>query len=71
LCFDWFWCNPTLSIAVGPRRVQAIVMPSTASDVWINPLSPRTLPDLRRYGVDYTDYVNALNRENLIMIVSP
>jgi hypothetical protein len=31
-----------------------------------DPFKPKSFPDLSRYGVDYTDYVNALNREKLI-----
>jgi hypothetical protein len=66
LRFDWSWSNPDLGLAVGPRRVRAIVMPSTMRDVRFNPLNPRTLPDLSRYGVDYTDYIAALERQKLI-----
>jgi hypothetical protein len=66
LRFDWSWSNPDLGLAVGPRRVRAMVMPSTMRDVRFNPLNPRALPDLSRYGVDYTDYIATLEREKLI-----
>jgi hypothetical protein len=35
---------------------------ATYAQLW---LKPSTFPDLKRYGVDYAEYVDALNREKL------
>ena len=65
--FDWAW--PCLSIALSPRRQISSII---CSEVFMNrdirahfwqpfdPLNPKTLPDLRPYGVDYSDYISAL-----------
>ncbi|HEY1790151.1 MAG TPA: hypothetical protein VGJ73_18535 [Verrucomicrobiae bacterium] len=68
-CFndpDYSWANPCVSLLVGPERVRAMIMPDH-SELWqpFDWLKPSTFPDLKRYGVDYTEYVDALNREKL------
>lgn len=65
LCFTW--ANPCMSLTLGPRRVQSIIMP-TQPPGWMpfNPFNPKSLPDLKRYGVDYSDYIEALKRQGLI-----
>lgn len=61
--FDWD--NPCLCIALSPGgRVR--MMLHSAPDGYVarwqpfDPLNPRTFPDLRRYGVDYSDYEAAI-----------
>lgn len=61
LCFDWFWANPTLSLMVGPAKVQALVLPGIFV-LWqpFDPLDPKSLPQLGRYGIDYSAYISCL-----------
>ncbi len=66
LCFDWPWANPCMSLIVGPRQVRSIVMPEYERELRFDPLNSRELPNLKRYGVDYTDYITALNSEKLL-----
>jgi hypothetical protein len=68
-CFndpDYSWANPCISLSVGPPRVRSMIMPDHP-EPWqpFDPLKPSTFPDLKRYGVDYTDYVATLDREKL------
>jgi hypothetical protein len=66
-CFndpDFSWANPCLSLSVGPAHVRSMIMPDHP-EPWqpFDPFKPGTFPDLKRYGVDYTDYINALNHD--------
>jgi hypothetical protein len=63
---DMSWTNPSMSLMIGPGHVLAMIMPAHPES-WqpFDPFKPSTFPDLKRYGVDYTDYVNTLNREKL------
>jgi hypothetical protein len=64
---DMSWNNPSLSLMLGPARVQAMVMPAHVSK-WLpfDPFRPKTFPDFQRYGVDYTEYFDTLRRKKLI-----
>jgi len=62
LDFAWDWANPTLSILLAPRqRVQSLIL-SPFKLPWqpFDPCQPRQLPNLRRYGINYDDYLVAL-----------
>jgi hypothetical protein len=62
LRFDWNWADPDLSIMLAPGgRVRAMILPG-ARPAWrpFDPLDPQALPNLQRYGVDYSNYVVAL-----------
>ncbi len=62
LRFDWFWANPCLSIALSSEgRVRSIIM-NRRPPFWqpFDPLDSQQLPDLRRYGIDFTSYVTTL-----------
>lgn len=65
--FDWAW--PCLSIGLSPRpQISSLICsevfmdPGIRAHFWqpFDPLNPKTLPDLRHYGVDYSDYISAL-----------
>lgn len=61
--FDWD--NPCLCIALSPGgRVRMMLhsAPDGYAARWqpFDPLDPKTFPDLRRYGVDYSDYQTAI-----------
>jgi hypothetical protein len=61
--FDWD--NPCLCIALSPGgRVRMMLhsAPDGYAARWqpFDPLNPKTFPDLRRYGVDYSDYQAAI-----------
>lgn len=67
--FDWAW--PCLSITLSPRRQissiicsEVFMAPGVRARFWqpFDPLNPKTLPDLRHYGVDYSDYISALRK---------
>lgn len=65
LRFDWNWANPDLSIMLAPDgKVRAIILPRI-KPVWrpFDPLNPQELPNLQRYGVDYGNYVKALESQ--------
>lgn len=62
--FDWD--NPCLCISLSPGgRVRMMLhsAPDGYAPIWqpFDPLNPKTFPDLKRYGVDYSDYVAAIN----------
>jgi hypothetical protein len=61
------WANPCLSLMLGPQHVQAIILPSQPTG-WMpfNPFNPKSLPDLKQYGVDYSEYIASLRRQKLI-----
>jgi hypothetical protein len=65
LRFDWDWANPTMGLFLGPSQVQALVMPEVLAG-WqpFDPLKPKDLPDLHRYGLNYSRYVSALLKFN-------
>jgi hypothetical protein len=61
--FDWD--NPCLCIALSPGghvRMMLHSAPDGYAARWqpFDPLNPKTFPDLRRYGVDYSDYEAAI-----------
>jgi hypothetical protein len=65
--FDWAW--PCLSLALSPRpQVNSLICsevfldPNIRAHFWepFDPLNPKTLPDLRHFGVDYRGYISAL-----------
>ncbi len=62
LRFDWFWSNPCMSIGLSPdRHVRSIIMhPSPPFWQPFDPLNPRELPVLERYGIDFDGYIAAL-----------
>jgi hypothetical protein len=59
---SWSWTGPPLSILLAPGgRVTAII--DVARDTekhFLDPRDPRTFPDLKRYGIEYSSYVEAL-----------
>lgn len=62
--FDWD--NPCLCIALSPGgrvRMMFHSAPDGYAARWqpFDPLDPKTFPDLRRYGVDYGDYISAIS----------
>jgi hypothetical protein len=61
------WANPCLSLMLGPTHVQTIIMPSQPGG-WMpfNPFNPKSLPNLKRYRVDYSEYIEALRQQKLI-----
>ena len=64
LNFDWWWANPSLSIVLSPGgQVRSMLMPPSPQK-WepFNPLDPRRLPKLERYGINYRAYVATLAR---------
>lgn len=65
--FDWTW--PCLSIALSPQpKISSFICsevfldPGIREHFWqpFDPLVPRTLPNLRHYGVDYSEYLSAM-----------
>ncbi|MGH7950938.1 MAG: hypothetical protein ACREFE_03320 [Limisphaerales bacterium] len=67
--FDWTW--PCLSIALSPRpKISSLIcsevflVPAIRRHYWqpFDPLDPKTFPDLRHYGVDYSDYISAISK---------
>ena len=65
LRFDWLWANPCMSLMLGPAKVQALVMPSIRGG-WqpFDPRDPKDLPNLQRYGLEYSSYVEAILKSN-------
>ena len=64
LNFDWNWANPNLSILLAPQsQVKSIILPSFATP-WrpFDPRNPGQLPNLRRYGLNYDEYIDALQK---------
>ena len=63
---DFTWANPCQSLIIGPKRVRAMIMPDHMA-VWqpFDPLAPDSLPDLKRYGFTYTDYIDFLELKNV------
>ncbi|MGD0351428.1 MAG: hypothetical protein ABSB84_14105 [Verrucomicrobiota bacterium] len=76
LDFDWTW--PCLSIALNPGpQIHSLVCsesytnPRHRDRFWrdtfwqpFDPLEVKTLPDLRHYGLDFSDYISALNSDH-------
>ena len=62
---DFSWANPCQSLIIGPRHVQAMIVPDHF-EPWepFDPLAPKSLPDLKRYGLTYTDYIAFLELKN-------
>lgn len=65
--FDWTW--PCLSLALAPSpHIQCFIcsevflVPAVRAHFWqpFDPLAPKTLPDLRHYDVDYSEYLAAM-----------
>lgn len=62
--FDWNWANPSLSVMLSPDgHVKSLILPPSLAG-WhpFNPLNPAELPELRRYGIDYSEYLAALGK---------
>ena len=66
--FDWTW--PSLSLALAPDPnihsficSEVFMSPRIRARFWCpyDPLAPKTLPDLRHYGINYNDYFAAMN----------
>lgn len=67
--FDWTW--PSLSLALTPCPdvrcficSEVFLSPGIRAHYWqpFDPLRPQTLPDLRHYGISYSDYIAAFRR---------
>jgi hypothetical protein len=65
--FDWTW--PSLSIALTPSPnirsficSEVFLSPAIRAHYWqpFDPLAPKTLPDLQHYGINYSNYVTAM-----------
>ena len=55
------WPMPALSILYSDHRVvKSMIVPSPGTYSAFNPYSASTLPDLRRFGIDYRPYLAAL-----------
>jgi len=66
--FDWSW--PCLSLALAPGREinclicsEVFINPTIRRHYWqpFDPFYPERLPDLRHYGLNYSNYVAGLN----------
>lgn len=66
--FDWTW--PCLSLALMPSQnvhsficSEVFLSPFVRAHAWqpFDPLAPKTLPDLRHYGISYSDYLAAVD----------
>jgi len=67
--FDWAW--PCLSIALNPGgHIKAMVCAEPYMDVKIHPWQPfqperaETLPDLRHFGIDFSNYISTIPSVN-------
>jgi hypothetical protein len=69
--FDWTW--PCLSIALSPNPKincficsEVFLVPAIREHYWqpFDPLTPRTLLDLKHYGIDYSGYLSTMNTSN-------
>lgn len=70
--FDWTW--PCLSIALNPdRQIRSLVCsefyvsPQYRGMFWqpFDPLKTETLPDLKHYGIEFTNYIAALRSQDV------
>jgi hypothetical protein len=64
--FTWYWDNPCLCIALSPDgnvRTMLQSAPDGYAARWqpFDPLDPKNFPDLRRYGVNYSNYIAAIS----------
>jgi hypothetical protein len=62
LSFDWPWADPGLSILLTPEcRVQSMILPRVQPP-WqpFDPRNPKEFPNLQHYGLDYRDYIEAI-----------
>ena len=65
--FVWEMDARDLAIEIGPRHVQALLLPGVTESgevvhiTLLNQFTSAELPDLARYGVDYTAYLAALD----------
>ena len=66
--FDWTWPCLSLSLTPGPNVrsficSEVFLSPAIRAHYWqpFDPLVPKTLPDLRHYGISYSEYVTALD----------
>lgn len=69
--FDWVW--PCLSIALSPQpHIKSLIcsevfmIPDVRQHYWepFDPFNPESLPDLKHYGLDFSNYVAALDKLN-------
>lgn len=64
--FVWQMDARDLCIEIGPRHVQSLIMPGLTESgevvhaVFLKQFTPEELPKLKRYGVDYREYVKAV-----------
>lgn len=70
--FDWSW--PCLSLALAPGKdinclicSEVFLDPAIRLHSWqpFDPFNPAALPRLSHYGLDYSNYLAALNRQNV------
>ena len=68
--FDWSW--PCLSIALSPSKQigclicsEIFLEPNLKRQCWqpFDPMLPATLPNLARYGIDFTNYTTILQKQ--------
>ena len=64
---DLTWVDPCESLMIGPSQVRAMIMPDHVYP-WqpFDPFKPHSFPDLKRYGLNYTNYVACLEQKKLI-----
>jgi hypothetical protein len=70
--FDWTW--PCLSLALAPgKQINCLICSEVFMDPMVrrhywqpfDPFKPETLPRLNHYGLDYSNYIAALNGQNV------
>ena len=67
LRFDWNWANPTLSLMLAPEgKVRAVALPRV-KPIWqpFDPFNVAAYPRLERYGIDYSEFTNAVQKQKL------
>lgn len=76
--FDWSW--PSLSIALAPQKQinclicsEEFMDPVIRQRCWqpFDPFRPETLPHLEHYGIHFTNYIAALQKQTGIEATSP
>jgi hypothetical protein len=66
--FVWEMDARDMAIEIGPRHVQALLMPGVTESgevvhsTMVDSFKPDQLPRLEHYGVDYRDYIEAVQR---------
>lgn len=71
--FVWQMDARDLCIAIGPRRVKSLIMPGVTESgeivhgVFLKQFTPEELPNLKRYGVDYSEYIQTVRSQRTVL----